>query len=61
MARLAEDWAGHFALEDEALVRVFSRKPRPIRELGLNKSPVVLSREDALAYGYQPGSDALAI
>lgn len=61
MARLAEDWTGHSGLEDAALVRVLSRKPRPIRELGLNKSPVVLSREDALAYGYQPGSDALAV
>jgi len=59
LARLGEDWSAHGVLDSEALGKILSASPRPVRELGLNKSPMVLSREEALDYGFEPDEAAL--
>jgi exodeoxyribonuclease-1 len=47
MARLDTDWASLGTAGDEALRTAFAGSPRPLRDIGLNKAPIVYSEEEA--------------
>ena len=58
--RLDVDWKDIFSLGNETLEKRLASSPKPLREIALNKSPVVLDRATARALGYVPGADILA-
>lgn len=47
MARLDTDWASLRTAGDEALRNAFTVSPGPLRDIGLNKAPIVYSQEEA--------------
>jgi exodeoxyribonuclease-1 len=50
MARLGADWAGLRTAGEDTLRNALTRSPGPLRDIGLNKSPIVYSEEEALAF-----------
>lgn len=53
VARLEVDWPSVFALESESLSRRLSASPKPIRQIALNKAPIVLDPDEARQFGIE--------
>ncbi|MEL6725606.1 MAG: hypothetical protein AAFP24_11350, partial [Pseudomonadota bacterium] len=58
--RLDANWNEIFSLGDEALQKRLTASPKPVREIALNKAPIVLDETTARALGYEPDADMLA-
>ena len=58
--RLNANWNEIFTLVDEALAKRLTASPKPLRDIALNKAPVVLDRDTACALGYVPDADILS-
>ncbi|MAI23496.1 MAG: hypothetical protein CL828_05500 [Crocinitomicaceae bacterium] len=53
IARLEVDWPSVFSLEEESLLRQLSASPKPIRQIALNKAPIVLDEDAARQFDIQ--------
>ena len=58
--RLDADWNEIFSLDDEALKKRLTASPKPVREIALNKAPILVDQATARALGYEPDADMLA-
>jgi exodeoxyribonuclease-1 len=58
--RLDANWNEIFSLDDEALQKRLTASPKPLREIALNKAPIVFDQATARGLGYVPDADMLA-
>ena len=58
--RLDRNWNEIFTLEDEALVKQLTASPKPLRDIALNKAPIVLDQSTASSIGYAPQAGILS-
>lgn len=58
--RLDANWNEIFSLDDEALQKRLTASPKPLRDIALNKAPIVFDQASARALGYEPDADMLA-
>nr|WP_291073561.1 exonuclease domain-containing protein [Hyphomonas sp.] len=58
--RLDANWNEIFTLDDEALQKQLTTSPKPLRDIALNKAPIVFDQATARALGYEPDADILA-
>ncbi len=57
--RLDANWNEIFTLDDEALEKRLKASPKPLRDIALNKAPIVLDQTTARSIGYVPEADIL--
>ncbi|MGH1421598.1 MAG: exonuclease domain-containing protein [Hyphomonas sp.] len=55
--RLDANWNEIFILDDEALAKRLTASPKPLRDIALNKAPIVLDQTAARSMGYIPEAD----
>lgn len=58
--RLDANWNEIFTLDDEALEKRLKASPKPLRDIALNKAPIVLDQTTARSIGYAPEADILS-
>ena len=60
LLRLDQDWRALAGLDDEALAKKLFASPKPLRDIGLNKAPIVYSLDQAKEFwGLSPSADEL--
>lgn len=55
--RLDANWNEIFTLDDDALAKRLTASPKPLREIALNKAPIVLDQSTARRIGFAPEAD----
>ena len=58
--RLDANWNVIFTLDDEALANRLTASPKPLRDIALNKAPIVLDQSTAHSIGFAPEADILS-
>lgn len=59
VARLEVDWSSLFTLDPQSLSTELSASPKPIRQIALNKAPIVLDQDAARLFGIELDDSSL--